>query len=332
MPDLHIQTAVHTLAGRRPINQDAVAVQDLPGGRKLLALADGMGGHQAGEVASRKALEALSDALAAGATLDAAVKAANAAVHSAALDREDWQGMGTTLVALLQTGTRYEIASVGDSRAYRIDTAGIRQVTSDHSVAAEATRAGADQAEIAASPWRNAVTRAIGTAPAVEVDVFGPFDCTVPHTVVLCSDGLYRVVSNQRIRDHVYGAGDLAAAVWRLAREALDGGSTDNISVIVARFEGVTAGNDANANLALLADWLRDGPGLPPVDLPEVENRNGDKESANGTGTRRRRRSKKKGRRTSGRNKSLLVRLSDSIEVVVLIALVICILVLWLLI
>lgn len=328
---LPLETAFHTVAGQRATNQDAVVVQDLPGGRKLFALADGMGGHQAGEVASRMALEALSEALADGATLDGAVKAANAAVHRAAMERPEWRGMGTTLVALLLAGTRYEIASVGDSRAYRIDTAGIRQITVDHSVAAEANKAGVTASSLAASPWKSAVTRAIGVSPTVEVDLFGPFDCTVPHTVVLCSDGLYRTLSHQRIRDHVHSATDLPAAVWRMTREALQGGSTDNISVVVVRFEGSAEGSAReNANLSLLGDWLRGGPVLPPVDLPEIENGASTEGADAGKGQRRRVRKKRRRHRT-GRNRSLIVRIADSIELIVVLVLAVCIVLLWLL-
>src|SRR5690606_4227177 len=120
---------------------------------------------------------------------------------SLASESPEWHGMGTTLVALLIAGNRYTIASVGDSRAYRVDAAGVRQITVDHSLMAEAERNGDDAAEqLAGSPLRHALTRALGTEPQVEVDVFGPFDVEVPHTVVLCSDGLYRSIQKRRIR------------------------------------------------------------------------------------------------------------------------------------
>lgn len=264
------RTAFHTQTGRRKVNQDTVVVQELPGGRKVLAVADGMGGHRAGDLASRRAIEALVEALASGAPLVTAVEAANSAVYNLAAENPEWHGMGTTLVALLISGNRYTIASVGDSRAYRVDAAGVRQITVDHSLLAESERSGGDAAErLADSPLMHALTRAIGTEPDVEVDVFGPFDAEVPHTVVLCSDGLYRSVPKRRFREHLADSGDLASVAWSLAAEAYENGSTDNISIAIARFgtqDGVVEG--PFPNVSLLMDWEPERPDVPPVDLP----------------------------------------------------------------
>lgn len=224
--------AAYTHAGRRRSNQDAVVVRQLSSGDELLAVADGMGGHAAGEVASATALETLVAELERGAELGAAVVAANARVYACSRERSEWQGMGTTLVALLRSGTSYRIANVGDSRAYVIDAAGIRQVTRDHSFLVEAVQAGTlSPAEAAESPWRNALTRAVGTEPAVEVDLFGPFPADPPQVVLLCSDGLYKALPPEIIREYVVATGELATALEALSALAYRRGSDDNISV-----------------------------------------------------------------------------------------------------
>jgi len=234
-----LRTASCTVAGRRASNQDAVLVHDLPDGRTLLVVADGMGGHQAGEEASRQAVACLVDALTAGAALVEAFKAANARIHAAASENAQWTGMGTTLVALLRTGDRYEVANVGDSRAYRIGSAGVGRITDDHSVLAEAERnGGAALSEMRDSPWRNALTRALGTDPDIEVDLFGPFSVNEPHAVVLCTDGLYRSVTDQDLAHWLAGATDLQEAAVKLVEGAVTAGSSDNVSVVVAVFDG----------------------------------------------------------------------------------------------
>jgi PPM family protein phosphatase len=229
--------AFYTHAGRRASNQDAVLVRRLPDGRELAAIADGMGGHAAGEIASARALEVLAERLGQGDALRNAFAAANATVHREAHQSGDRRGMGTTLVAIVARPGGYEVGNVGDSRAYRIDASGIRQLTSDHSVVAEASRDGGFSAEeLAQSPWRNALTRAIGTDADVEVDVFGPFDAGEPHAVLLCSDGLYKTLTDEVIREYVVATPDLQTAVRSLAAIAYRLGSDDNITVTAVEF------------------------------------------------------------------------------------------------
>jgi PPM family protein phosphatase len=222
--------------GRRSVNQDAVMAVAVPGGGELVAVADGMGGHSAGEVASRTALEALRASVQAGAGLDVAVDAANAAVYEEAGALPGREGMGTTLVALLRRGSRYTVANVGDSRAYRIDASGIHQITSDHSFMAEAVGSGELTVEEAgASRWRNAVTRAVGTDRSVDVDCHGPFDAGEPHTLLLCTDGLYRFVDDDVLLRTVRDS-EPADAARDLAAAAYAAGSDDNISVAIVRY------------------------------------------------------------------------------------------------
>ncbi len=229
--------AAFTHPGRRPSNQDAVLSTRLRDGRVLLALADGMGGHKAGEIASALALDALAEQLAAGATLPAAMEAANHRVYSEANARTERSGMGTTLVAVLQSGNSYLVANVGDSRAYHVERSGIRQLTLDHSFVAEAVGSGSMTPEqAAASPWRNALTRAVGTDPSIEVDVYGPFATEAPHVVLLCSDGLHKALPAASIHDYVLATEDVGSAVRSLAALAYRRGSDDNISAAAVEF------------------------------------------------------------------------------------------------
>ncbi len=231
------ERAQYTHAGRRRVNQDAVVVQLLDGGQALLAVADGMGGHLAGEIASARALEVLIGELQAGEGLREAMRAANAAVYAEAGLASERRGMGTTLVAVLGSDRSYEVGNVGDSRAYRIDARAIHQLTVDHSFAAEAVRAGSmSAAEVAGSPWRNALTRAVGTDPEIEIDLFGPFPLDEPHALFLCSDGLYKSVPDHIIREYVLSTEDLETAVHALAALAFRNGSDDNITVAAVEF------------------------------------------------------------------------------------------------
>lgn len=207
-------------------------------GRQLVAVADGMGGHRAGEIASKRALEALVAGLQSGDSLADAVNKANRVVYAAAQENAEWTGMGTTIVALLRSEDRYHIANVGDSRAYRVTPAAVQQITRDHSVTAEAIASGHISAEEARnSRWKNALTRAVGTDANVDVDIFGPFDAAQPHRVLLCSDGLHGSISQPSIQRCVGNGSDAFNAVERLTEEAFRNGSSDNISAAVVVFE-----------------------------------------------------------------------------------------------
>lgn len=226
-----------SFSGRRASNQDAVIAGRLTDGRELIAVADGMGGHQGGEVASQRALDTLVASLEAGRALRDAVADANAGVYQAAQENAAWSGMGTTLVALLRSGDRYQVANVGDSRAYCVTEQGITQITQDHSFLAEALRANQMSAEEAkSSRWRNALTRAIGTDPQVEVDTFGPFEVQPAHTVVLCTDGLHGSLDDAAMLSCLRQHTDVWGAAMCLTDQAYKNGSKDNISVAVVSF------------------------------------------------------------------------------------------------
>lgn len=231
------QSGAATDRGPRPVNEDAVLVADLPGGDSLVAVADGMGGQQAGEVASRTAVAALAEAVTQGLDLRAAVVAANRAVLNAAAATPEHEGMATTLVAMHRQGGRYMLANVGDSRAYRLDEHGVSQLTRDHSFVAEAVASGQLTEEAAqTSRWRNAVTRAIGTDPVVDVDLFGPFDAAERHSVLLCTDGLYRVLDPDDLHQMSLAGGDVTEASRHLCAAAVAAGTRDNVSAAVVRF------------------------------------------------------------------------------------------------
>jgi PPM family protein phosphatase len=231
------RSAAASECGRRRTNEDAVLLATLSTGAELAAAADGMGGYAGGAVASRRTLEVLRASLEAGATLEDAVRSANAAVFQEASQSTHYQGMGTTLVALLRQGPEYRLVNVGDSRAYRVDRNGIEQLTRDHSFVADAIRAGQLSAEeVMKSRWRNAVTRAVGTQRELEVDSYGPFDALEPHAIVLVTDGLYRVIPDAALREAIVRATAPESAVRGLASAAYDAGSDDNISVVLMQF------------------------------------------------------------------------------------------------
>jgi protein phosphatase len=237
-----IQYTIHALTdvGReRETNEDSVLAEDLGGGAYLLAVADGMGGHAAGDVASETALDAFAasvrDQLDEGAekgteVLDEAVTAANSAVHDAASDGRE--GMGTTLVAALVEGGRALIANVGDSRCYHVDPNGeIEQVTTDQSLVQELVEQGAIEPEEAADhPQRNVVSQSLGTDETVDPD----FESVrVGGALVLCSDGLNEEVDDPVIAEIVHEASDIEGAADSLVQRANENGGSDNISVVL---------------------------------------------------------------------------------------------------
>jgi protein phosphatase len=231
----HPQLAVESIAGKRPYQEDAVLAETLPDGRTLLAVADGMGGHAAGEVASALALETLAEALRERRDLGEAFRLANERVRRMASEPGK-QGMGTTLVAVLVEGAEYRVANVGDSRAYLVSERGIRRLTEDHSFVAEAMKRGQSQAEAMATPWKDALTRSIGSDDEVEVDVFGPHPLEENAAFVVCSDGLYKSLGDERLRDVFTRSSSVRGAAQSLVATALEAGSDDNISVVIAEY------------------------------------------------------------------------------------------------
>jgi len=218
----------------RSTNQDHLLVAD-----PLFAVADGMGGAAAGEVASETAVTALEEAFAradaptADALVDAA-RVANRAVWDKAEAHPQMRGMGTTLVALaLVEGGRLAAINIGDSRMYALGDGELRQVTSDHNMVAELVAMGRitpEQAEV--HPRRNVVTRALGVDPDVAVDLFVE-DARPGDRYLLCSDGLPREVSDDFIASLLRRLADPGEAARALVDEARRRGGNDNITVVV---------------------------------------------------------------------------------------------------
>jgi protein phosphatase len=181
----------------RPANEDTFLVDH---DDRLYAVADGMGGHRAGEVASATAIDALQAAFAGGAALDEAVEAANAAVFEKASDNLDMRGMGTTLTAAaLLDDHRVLLGHVGDSRAYLMRDGAVTRITEDHSLVEQLVREGRLSPEEASShPQKAIITRALGIDPEVEVDTY-PVDLRPGDRLLLCSDGLTNMVADTAI-------------------------------------------------------------------------------------------------------------------------------------
>lgn len=224
--------AALTDVGRvRSHNEDAVLAYP-----PLFAVADGLGGHEAGEVASSLSIETLRDHAprrADAAALARAVKAANREVIRAAREGVGGTGMGTTVTAAIVEGTRVVVAQVGDSRAYLLHGTTLSRVTQDHSLVADLIRDGSlTEAEARRHPQRSVITRALGTDPGLAVDTF-EIDSSPGDRLLLCSDGLTSMLPDDTIAELLGGYRDPSSAAHALIEAANGAGGQDNISVVV---------------------------------------------------------------------------------------------------
>ena len=243
-PDEFVTGGTSDIGRVREVNQDYWGkFNDSQSGRLLLMIADGMGGHAGGEVASKMAVETVAEIFAAGGDdsavlLREALELANARVHEAAQEDPDLTGMGTTGVCLLfENGGRGCVAHVGDSRAYRLRAERFEQLTEDHSVVGALIRMGRlTQQEAKLHPQRNEILRAIGTAEHVEVQVTR-LELQPGDRYLLCSDGLSGLVADAEIAD-VLRQSDPEAAARSLVERANREGGNDNITVQVAAIPG----------------------------------------------------------------------------------------------
>src|SRR5215210_2639821 len=208
---------------------------------RIYAVADGVGGHQAGEVASQTSVETLLRTFTEGEhTTDglvSAAEAANAAVWHLAQGSKEKRGMGTTLtaLALVQDDGEEQLAliNVGDSRAYLFHQGELIQLTEDHSLVEELVRDGKlTPAEAHVHPQRSIITRALGMEPVIQVDSWEitPF---VGDRILLCSDGLTNELSDERIASALRQLADPQEAAHDLVRQARAAGGSDNITVVV---------------------------------------------------------------------------------------------------
>ena len=222
----------------RKENEDAFCIEKDLG---LLAIADGMGGHASGEVASKMAIEILRDSPKKEGEplpdrLDSGVKLANKMIYEASRSQSQLNGMGTTLTAVQFDGNRLSIAHVGDSRAYLIRGGVIEQLTDDHTIVSEQVARGMiTREEAARSDMRNVLSKALGIAPEVDVDME---ELTVSEgdQLVLCSDGLSELISDDEILAEVQSSNRPDLVCNELVDLANQRGGEDNITVIVAHF------------------------------------------------------------------------------------------------
>jgi protein phosphatase len=220
---------------RRESNQDSLLVAPERG---VYAVADGMGGHAAGEVASHIAIEALSETLVTDSLDGEEIDAQEVAnrICDSVVSRGEWRGMGTTIVALITLGGRAVIGHVGDSRAYLLRDGTLRRLTHDHSWVSEQVRMGLMTDEEAhRHPMRNIVTRALGNRPALDVEISAA-DVRPTDVFLLCSDGLNSMLTDNEIHETLSrNAADPEAACRELIDHANHKGGEDNITVIVCR-------------------------------------------------------------------------------------------------
>ena len=224
-------------------NEDNFTV-DLNGSRGIFIVADGMGGHAAGEVASEMAVQILQRDLASVSTLDGeqasaltaeTLRKANRAIHDRTLTEVDKQGMGTTASVLLISGTRYLIGQVGDSRVYLMRDGQLSQLTKDHSYVQEQVDAGFLTPEQARyHPYSNVITRCVGASPEVEPDVYSG-EIRTGDIFLVASDGLTGMVDDRRLGQLLGSRAEPDRKVQALISEANGRGGLDNITAIIVQ-------------------------------------------------------------------------------------------------
>ena len=224
----------------RDLNEDSFF---LPAdGENFCAVADGMGGHNGGEVASREAVKAFAESMRGagevnGVTLRHALEAANLHVYETAREDFSLYGMGTTFTALGTRGRTAVIAHVGDSRAYLLRAFTLRQLTKDHSLVQEMVDRGLiTQREARFHPRRNVITRALGIAGNISVDVF-EFSVRAGDCILLCTDGLTGDLEDEDLLEILTSGASDEACLKTMIEEAMRKGSTDNITAMLVRFE-----------------------------------------------------------------------------------------------
>lgn len=220
----------------RDHNEDSLVVAP-----PLFAIADGMGGHAAGEVASEIAVRVLSELAPEhpdGAALGHAVEEANRAVIQAAHEGRGRQGMGTTMTAAMLEGERLVIAQVGDSRAYLLHQGKLQQLTRDHSLMADMIEAGQLTPEEARThPQRSVITRALGSDAHLHPDIY-EINVETGDRLLICSDGLSGMVFDNEIENTLRRVQDPQRCASQLVNEAIAAGGHDNVTVIVADVTG----------------------------------------------------------------------------------------------
>lgn len=232
--------SITDIGKRRKLNQDYVFTCENPVGNlpNLFIVADGMGGHNAGDYASKCTVETMVEEIGhfqetePVKILKKAIETANEHIREKSLEEESLSGMGTTVVAATCSGSMLQVANVGDSRLYIINET-ITQITRDHSLVEEMVRMGGIDRESARNhPDKNIITRAIGAQDTVEIDFFS-VELRRGDTVLMCSDGLTNMLEDEEIRMILEGQRDAAGKAENLIKAANDNGGRDNIAVII---------------------------------------------------------------------------------------------------
>lgn len=241
--EINFQTDV---GQRRNTNQDYAGLFENKTGLALAVLADGMGGHQAGDVASQMAVNNLGEqwqnseictSEKAIQWLIQEIQAVNEVIYEKGQSKTEYQGMGTTIVTAALLKESLVLANVGDSRAYLVREDQLVQLTEDHSLVNELVKSGEITAEMAANhPRKNVLTRSLGMPKTVEVDVTNHF--WLPNDyVILCSDGLTNMVSEADMLEIIHSEQSLKEKVATLITAANEAGGLDNITVLIIHFD-----------------------------------------------------------------------------------------------
>lgn len=232
--------SITDIGKKRQLNQDYVYTSEMPIGNlpNVFIVADGMGGHNAGDYASKYTVETIVREIARSGEEDAvrvikdAIEIANEHIRQKAKEDIHLYGMGTTLVVATCRGSRLQVANVGDSRLYVVNDK-ITQITRDHSLVEEMVRMGGIDRETARShPDKNIITRAIGASETIKVDFF-TVDLQKGDIVLMCSDGLTNMLEDEEIRMILNGQRDIVEKAEELVKAANNNGGRDNIAVIL---------------------------------------------------------------------------------------------------
>ncbi|MGN0413157.1 MAG: Stp1/IreP family PP2C-type Ser/Thr phosphatase [Lachnospiraceae bacterium] len=237
-----MKTASRSDVGKkRQLNQDVVYSSELPVGNlpNLFIIADGMGGHKAGDYASRYAVDTIEKETLESLEenpeiiLQKAISKANKDIREISHQNPDMEGMGTTIVAATIYGKYMKVANVGDSRLYIINGKKIKQITRDHSLVEEMVRIGElDRTSARNHPNKNIITRAVGVTASVVADFFD-VELKDGDVILMCSDGLSNMLEDEEIRMIACAQRDIIEKAEALVRAANNNGGKDNISLII---------------------------------------------------------------------------------------------------
>lgn len=232
--------SITDIGRKRKLNQDYVFTSEQPIGNlpNVFIVADGMGGHNAGDFASKYTVDTIVEEIAGSGErnpvliLGNAIQVANGHIRRKAGEDSSLAGMGTTVVAATCMGRQLQVANVGDSRLYIIDSQ-IRQITRDHSLVEEMVRLGGIDRESARNhPDKNIITRAVGANDTVDVDFF-TVELQEGDMVLMCTDGLTNMLEDEEIRMILLKQSDIVEKAQELVKAANNNGGKDNIAVVL---------------------------------------------------------------------------------------------------